>query len=275
MYTKDFVLSTRFRDLILVDSIYFQSTIFDTKLNLMNFYQQIAPYYHHIFKINANQVDFVKSKITDCNSSIIDIGCGIGTLSFELINYYKNVFGIDMDAEMIQSALNKSKKIPKPINFKQISMLNLTDIVPNNSVDGIICFGNTLVHLDSLEEIAHFLKQSKKVLKLNGKLLAQIVNYDRILSKNITQLPFIDNNEIQFERNYKYLKEENRIEFNTCLIVKSTQQKIENSIKLLPVLKQELALLFNNAGFNNLNFYGNFSQDPHSIDSPALIVEAW
>ena len=52
----------------------------------MSFYQQIAPYYHHIFKINVNQVDFIKLKIPGSDCNLLDIGCGIGTLSFELIN---------------------------------------------------------------------------------------------------------------------------------------------------------------------------------------------
>ncbi len=241
----------------------------------MGFYQQIASYYHHIFKINVNQVDFIKLKIPESNCNVLDIGCGIGTLSFELANYYKNVQGIDMDAEMIRAASLKNEDALKPIQFQQKSMLELDGFIDKNSVEGIICFGNTLVHLNSLNEIADFLQQSKAVLKSNGKLLLQIVNYDKILEKNIQQLPLIENDEILFERNYHYRKSENKIDFNTRLTVKATQQIIENSIELLPLLKEELALLLNKAGFNNCNFYGNFNQESHTIDSPALIVESW
>ena len=242
---------------------------------MMSFYQQIAPYYHHIFKINANQVDFSKLKIPESDCKVLDIGCGIGTLSFELTNYYKHVLGIDMDAEMVRAASKKKKDKSNSIQFKQISMLKLDTLIDNNSVDGIICFGNTLVHLNSLDEIADFLQQSKAVLKSNGKLLLQIVNYDKILARNIKKLPLIENDEIIFERNYCYRKSENKIDFNTRLTVKSTQQTIENSIELLPLLKKDLTLLLNNAGFNNCNYYGNFNQEPHSIDSPAIIIEAW
>ena len=113
------------------------------------------------------------------------------------------------------------------------------------------------------------------MLKPSGKLLLQLVNYDKILAKNLKQLPLIDNDDIIFERNYCYHKSVNKIDFNTRLTVKSTQQIIENSIELLPLLKKELSLFLNKAGFNNCNFYGNFNQEPHSIDSPALIIEAW
>ncbi|SFS33775.1 class I SAM-dependent methyltransferase [Lutibacter maritimus] len=241
----------------------------------MSFYQQIAPFYHHIFKINVNQVDFIKLKIPEHNSTVLDIGCGIGTLSFELANYYKNVLGIDMDAEMIRAASKKKLDKSKSIQFQQVSMLDLEAFLDENSADGIICFGNTLVHLNSLDEIANFLKQSKGLLKTNGKLLLQIVNYDRIIEKNIKQLPLIENDEIIFERNYSYRKSVNKIDFNTRLTVKATQQIIENSIELLPLLKNELTLLLNNAGFNHCNYYGNFNMESFSIDSPALIIQAW
>lgn len=241
----------------------------------MSFYQQIAMYYHHIFKINIQQIDFIKSKIPENNAKLIDIGCGIGTLSFELIKYYNSVLGIDMDAEMIKTALKENKEKLKPAHFQQNSMLELNSFIGKNTIDGIVCFGNTLVHLNSLDEIADFLKQSKRVLKKDGKLLLQIVNYDKILSQNIKQLPLIENDEIIFERNYHYQKSENKIEFNTRLKVKSTQQIIENSILLVPILKKELSVLLKNAGFINYNFYGNFNQKLYSIDSPALIVEAW
>ena len=241
----------------------------------MSFYQQIAPYYHHIFKINVNQVDFIKFIIPESDSKILDIGCGIGTLSFELTNYYKNILGIDMDAEMIRVASKNMVAASKSLHFQQLSMLKLDAFIDEKSLDSIICFGNTLVHLNSLNEIANFLQQSKAILKSNGKLLLQIVNYNRIIEKNIKQLPLIENDEIIFERNYFYRKTENKIDFNTRLTVKSTQQIIENSIELLPLLKEELALLLNKAGFKNCNYYGNFNKETYAIDSPALIVEAW
>ncbi|MDX1365396.1 class I SAM-dependent methyltransferase [Arenibacter latericius] len=240
----------------------------------MSFYQQIAPYYHHIFKINDKQIDFVKSTLPTSDSKLLDIGCGIGTLSLALSNYYQNVVGIDMDAEMIRVAKTKAKDALNSVQFHELSMLKLDHFLAKHSIDGIICFGNTLVHLNSLSEINNFLQQSKAVLKPNGKLLLQIVNYDKILVKNIRQLPTIENDEIIFERNYNYHSSGNKIDFNTRLTIKSTQQIIENSIPLLPLLKEQLASLLNKAGFRNCSFYGNFNMEAHSIDSPALIIAA-
>lgn len=241
----------------------------------MNFYQSIAPYYHHIFKINQDQVHFVQQKIIDKSSYLLDVGCGIGTLSFELSHYYTQITGIDLDAEMIQYALNQQDRKLNSLQFHQLSMLELNQKFDKNSFDGIICFGNTLVHLNSLDQVMDFLKQAKSILKLDGKLLIQLVNYDRILSKQIKELPLIENDEILFERKYHYNTETNSIDFNTLLTVKSTHQQIKNSVVLLPILKSALEQLLKKAGFQNSNFFGNFKGEMYDLDSPALIVEAW
>ena len=241
----------------------------------MSFYQQIAPYYHHIFKINQDQVHFVQQKIIDESAHLLDVGCGIGTLSFELSHYYSQITGIDLDTEMIHYALNRQDNKLNTLQFHQLSMLELNQKFDKNSFDGIICFGNTLVHLNSLEQVMDFLKQSKSVLKSEGKLLIQLVNYDRILSKEIKELPLIENDEILFERKYRYHAKTNRIDFNTLLTVKSTHQQIKNGVVLLPILKSELEQLLKKAGFQNCNFFGNFKGEMYDLDSPALIVEAW
>ena len=241
----------------------------------MSFYQQIAPYYHHIFKINQDQVHFVQQKIIDESAHLLDVGCGIGTLSFELSHYYSQITGIDLDTEMIHYALNRQDNKLNTLQFHQLSMLELNQKFDKNSFDGIICFGNTLVHLNSLEQVMDFLKQSKSVLKSERKLLIQLVNYDRILSKQIKELPLIENDEILFERKYRYHAKTNRIDFNTLLTVKSTHQQIKNGVVLLPILKSELEQLLKKAGFKNCNFFGNFKGEMYDLDSPALIVEAW
>lgn len=241
----------------------------------MSFYQQIAPYYHHIFKINQDQIKFVQQKINDKSSYLLDVGCGIGTLSFELSHYYTQITGIDIDAEMIHYALNKHDNTLNSLQFHQLSMLELNQKFDKNLFQGIICFGNTLVHLNSLNAVADFLNQSKSALKLDGKLLLQMVNYDRILSQQITELPLIENDEIKFERYYHYKADENLIDFKTVLTVKSTLQKIENKVILLPILKSELEELLIKAGFKNYNFFGNFNGEIYNNDSLALIVEAW
>lgn len=241
----------------------------------MSFYQQIAPYYHHIFKINQAQVNYITETISDKKALIVDMGCGIGTLSTELANYYNQVRGVDVDTAMIAAAKRKAG-MRDGVEFVQGSMLDLIKIFKPNSVDGLVCFGNTLVHLNSMDEVQQFFEQAKTVLKTDGKLLVQLVNYDRILTKNITSLPLIENEEIIFERYYKFNESSEKIDFNTKLTVKEGGKILENTVKLLPVLQHNIATLLTTCGFKNTHFYGNFTKEVFNPESsPALVFVAW
>ena len=54
------------------------------------------------------------------------------------------------------------------------------------------CFGNTLVHLQSIELMGKMLKGVFAVLKPGGHFLLQILNYDFILDEQVSELPLID-----------------------------------------------------------------------------------
>ena len=77
----------------------------------MSFYQQIAPYYHHIFKINVNQVNFIKSKIPESDSSILDIGCGPGVQTIELAKLSNGrIIALDNHQAFLDKLIKKAKE---------------------------------------------------------------------------------------------------------------------------------------------------------------------
>jgi len=143
-----------------------------------------------------------------------------------------------------------------------------------NAFDAVICFGNTLVHLEGPDQILDFLRQSRSVLKKNGKLLFQIINYDRIIDQHIKGLPTIENEKIKFVRNYYYQPDQNIIDFETILTIKESGDKIENTIQLYPLRKVESNELLSKAGFSKNLFYGNFKREALNENSIPLIVES-
>ncbi|MDW7690458.1 class I SAM-dependent methyltransferase [Flammeovirgaceae bacterium SG7u.111] len=239
----------------------------------MTFYQSIATYYHLIFSTGKPQVEFVKNtEIAGKTQSVLDIGCAIGGLSAQLCQHFGKVVGIDLDEGMIERA-KEENDLPN-LSFQELDMLKIEGICGAEAFDIVACFGNTLVHLDGTEEIADFFVQARKVLKVGGKLLFQIVNYDRILDQNITALPTLDKEEITFERNYEYLPETHKIKFATKFKVKATGEETSNAIDLYPLRKAEAEELLRKAGFTKINFYSNFQRKPYEENAMPLIVEA-
>ena len=237
------------------------------------FYSNISDVYDYIFPFNQLQVDFILSQTSSpADKNLLDIGCGTGNLSSKLGKYFNHVKAVDLDASMMEVAKKKHDK--GNLFFLNIDMLKIAEEFSTVKFDIIASFGNTLVHLDSAEEILTFFKEAKSLLNDSGKLFVQIINYDRVLSKHIKNLPTIDNKHIKFERYYKYLPDKHKVEFKTILTVKESSQIIHNSVNLYPLLKEEANRLLLKAGFNTISFYGSFTKEDYSINSVPLIFEA-
>ena len=237
----------------------------------MTFYQSIAPYYDLIFPLDTTQIDFVKRSIDVQSPKVLDVGCGTGGLSLALAGLGMDVIGIDYDSEMIEIARHKADPA-HPIKFERMDMREISGNFLPHAFDRVICFGNTLVHLDNSEEIGHFFRQVRSVLKSGGKFLLQILNYDYILRAKIKELPSIENRRIRFERFYEI--QNDRILFRTVLTVKSTNRVIANEVVLYPLRKTKLDVLLRNADFKEIQYYGDFIGSPFMDKSLPLVVRA-
>jgi len=236
----------------------------------MNFYQSIAPHYHQIFPFNPAHLKLVLNENPITNkAALLDIGCGIGSLSAEIANHFKDVKAIDLDEQMIQRAKTENQK--DNLEFLEMDMMKIGRQFPANSFQSVICFGNTLVHLTKESQTLDFFKQVKGVLKENGKFLFQIINYDRILDEKIDFLPTIENEKIQFIRTYSYESTSGLIHFETNLLVKNSGIEITNSVPLFPLRKNKLDELLKEAGFTSVEYYGNFKKDEWSEKSVPLV----
>jgi len=237
----------------------------------MNFYESIADYYHHIFPLNRKHIDFIK-KHTENNAKkqLLDIGCGTGHLSYELSSLFKLVDAVDLDTAMIKKA--KSNFSNKGLNFHELNMLHIQNKFGKSRFDTIISFGNTIVHLNSLNNIKEFFAQCRSILRYDGSFIFQIINYDRILDEGIKGLSDIDNDFIKFQRGYKINDQLDMIEFNTSLLIKENDKLIENSINLFPIRKKDVDSLLREVGFSKLDYFGSFMGAELMPDSIPLIV---
>ena len=235
------------------------------------FYESIAKVYDYIFPKNRKQLEFVESikKISN-EEKILDIGCATGNLTELLGEKTRNIVGIDLDKELLKEAKYKHPNL----NFENMNMLKINEKFEENSFDRVVSFGNTLVHLDSREEVEEFFQKVYKTLKFNGFFIVQIINYNRIIEKNIKNLPTIDNEKVKFVRDYEYDKSIGKVDFITELTIKEANLKIKNNIKLLALTKVEIQKFLGETGFRNIEFYGDFEGRELSDNSEALIFVA-
>ena len=235
------------------------------------FYESIAKVYDYIFPKNRKQLEFVESiKKISIEEKILDIGCATGNLTELLGEKTGNVVGIDLDKELLKEAKDKHPNL----NFENMNMLEVNEKFEENSFDRVVSFGNTLVHLDSREEVEEFFQKVYKTLKFNGFFIVQIINYNRVIEKNIKNLPTINNEKVKFVRDYEYDKSIGKVNFITELTIKEANLNIKNNIKLLALTKIEIQKFLGEIGFRNIEFYGDFEGRELSDNSEALIFVA-
>jgi len=238
----------------------------------MSFYQSIAKYYRDIFPLQPVQAHFVRESFKDpTKSALLDVGCGTGDLSRKLADSFGRVTGIDLDTAMLDFARESA---PENLEFFILDMLNIQKRFGEGTLNGVLCFGNTLVHLNTPESISAFIQQTRMVLGSSGKLLLQLINYDRILDQGIQALPTIETEQCSFVRNYQYDETSHMVNFESILTIKSRAESIRNRIPLYPLRQAELQSMLSEAGYSSISFYGNFKKDALEKDSIPLVVEA-
>lgn len=236
----------------------------------MAFYSSIHRVYDQIFPLNSKQIDFVLDEVK-IGSELLDIGCATGNLAIELAQKGMQVNAIDLDTEMI--SLAKEKLNSSVVQFRVGDMLSVESDYSHSKFDGVLCFGNTLVHLTEEKLIGYFFESTFAVLKVGGKFLFQLLNYEYIVREKINELPLIENEQIKFVRKYDYLAN-GLLSFNTELTIKENREIVNSKVELLPLSKNRIIELLTQKGFSQIEVFGSFAKNQLTNTSIPLVVKA-
>ena len=236
----------------------------------MAFYSEIVDAYDAIFPYNEKQLLFVESKVGElAGQTIMDIGCGTGSLSIAMARRSARVRGFDFDSEMLAKAEAKRPQA-LDLQFRQGDMRLVSNYFTPANFDAVLCLGNTLVHLNSLDEVEKTISGIAERLKPGGRFILQIVNYDRIIADHVDCLPTIKTDNYSFVRNYHHTGKD-KVDFET--ILKTPTATIKNSVPLLMITRDQIDKLLSKY-FSAVNYFGGFDGSVWSLNSFHLVVEA-
>jgi SAM-dependent methyltransferase len=242
---------------------------------MMEFYDAIAHAYDDIFPFSPAQKAFVLKHLDNpTDSSIIELGCAAGSLSIELAQSCAHVCGIDIDRKLLNIAEKKNALRDGRAQFREADMLEVRSYCDPDSLDAVVSFGNTIVHLPGTQQMLTLFCGIRDALKDSSPFLMQIIHYDRILDDHVESLPVIERDSIRFERFYRYLGDEHLIEFNTVLTDRHRCEVSRQSVKLYPLRKDELQHLLEKSGFTDISWYGGFDFSELTPESIPLVVSA-
>jgi 2-polyprenyl-3-methyl-5-hydroxy-6-metoxy-1,4-benzoquinol methylase len=236
-----------------------------------HFYTTISKYYSEIFPYQPAQLQFVKNRAGELTGiHVLDIGCATGELAFQLANSGTIVTGIDLNEDLLNRA--KSNKIHPNLHFQTGNMLELANDFKPSQFDVVLCFGNTLVHLQTPDLIQQLLKGVFTLLKPGGQFLLQILNYDYIIGEQVSELPTIETENIRFDRKYSFEENNPLIRFQTGLTLKKENKTISNETQLFAIKSTELIELLQNTGFIGIELFSNFKLETFGRSHLPLVV---
>jgi hypothetical protein len=160
------------------------------------------------------------------------------------------------------------------LEIVQSSFATLADRV-KGPFGAVFVMGNSLAHLLSQQELRSALRNFAAVLEPGGILFVQSLNYKRVLARHEEIQSTKETEGKRFVRSYGY--DDNGILFTIQTIAQHDGQTEDQAqtIRLRPLLQDELVTLLREVGFHDIEIFGSISLEQFdSASSKDLVVLA-
>ncbi len=212
----------------------------------------------------------------------VDAGCATGFHSILLAQLGVHVTAVDVSPKMLKEVERHAADLHVSIKRVESTFQKLR-LHLKSEFDALFSMGNSLAHVLDRDELNLSLKNFFAVLKPGGVLFLQNLNYHRIMMKRERVQSVKESGETTFVRFYDYKEDAARqtavglVLFNILTINRTNNgaQQTLNTIRLRPVLRDELVQLLEEAGFVSVNVYGGISLEDFQPEvSKDLVVLA-
>lgn len=119
----------------------------------------------------ADKIDTLFGQEIKKQGSLLDLGCGTGTLSFLLEEKGFDVIGIDKSEDMLAESFEKKSELASDVMFL---CQDLTELDLFGTAASAVCVLDTVNHIDSKEKVCEFFRRVSLFLEMNGLFLLDI-----------------------------------------------------------------------------------------------------
>jgi SAM-dependent methyltransferase len=233
-------------------------------LTVAEFYDALAPDYDSMTGFSKRLVHekpFFKLLIERYTiHSALDAGCGTGFHSFLLAQLGVRVTALDVSPAMIREVERHAKELNLTVitiqaGFTSLRTMNLPQF------DALFSMGNSVAHLLTDAELQTTFENFAAVLKSQGTLFIQNLNYDRILAQKDRVQSIKETGDKTFVRFYDY--RENLLSFNILTIdrARGDPHQSMRTVQLRPWLAEELVHKLHRSGFAEIKLFGGIAMD--------------
>ncbi|WP_172633862.1 class I SAM-dependent methyltransferase [Caldisericum exile] len=212
------------------------------------------------------QVDFVE-KFLKKGSYILDTGCGIGRHSIELAKRGYKSLGIDSNPLYVNIARETKNRLQ--LENVEFEVMDMREIPFENTFDAIINMWSSFGYFDDATN-ENIILLFYKALKKGGFLLIDIENRDYILKYFIRET-------FKEKEDGVFILE--RRKFDPITSVVSTHRYIlgpnirKDYLRHIRIYSlTEMINIFKRAGFNRLEYFGNYNFEKFHVDSERILI---
>lgn len=203
----------------------------------------------------------------------LDAGSGSGFHSIVLAQLGVDVTALDLSPEMVQLTEENARKYTAAVSVFR-GAFQETPAEWRASYDAVFVMGNSLAHFLSREELREALKHLCAVLRPGGVLIAQCLNYERILARKDHILNAREVNGVVITREYDYGSDGILFSIVTQEDGQLGKAEKRETVRLRPILQDELVQLLAELGASAESFGGIFLESFQPSASTDLVVIA-
>lgn len=222
-----------------------------------SFYDEIALDYDGMISFESaieKKKNLLKNFIDQNVKTAADIGCGTAVDSIALTLNGLNVSAFDPSEKMISVAKTNSIKMKAGVEFYNYPADSISKEF-DNKFDLVVSLGNTFANI-SEDKFTPSLKRCYDILKSDGQLLIQVLNYKNILEEKQRIVNIAESDNKIFIRFYDFNNEQIAFNILTFSRERISEYKL-SSTKIYPYQLENFQSALTNSGFTNFQFYGD------------------
>lgn len=207
----------------------------------------------------------------EAGASIVDAPCGFGRHAVRLAAWGFEVWGIDVDAALLEEARRRAAAVGVDATLDEGDLRSLP--VPDGWADAVLNLASSVGLFASESDNAAVFDEAFRVLRPGGRLLVETSHRDSVVRAGP---------ESEWSRRPDGTLVLQRREFDPVTgrvhqhftIVTPSGERLERDLRPRRYALTELAALLARSGFVDVEFHGGWHREPVSTDDRVVVVAA-
>ncbi|MDY5730668.1 MAG: class I SAM-dependent methyltransferase [Eubacteriales bacterium] len=190
--------------------------------------------------------------------NIMECGCGTGALTQYFAEQYQTQ-ALDISAEMLQIAYNKMREAGAKVAFSNQDMRKFATHKP---LDAVLATCDAVNYLTQAKDVEAFFTSANKALKAGGLLIFDVSSPYKLYTL-LPSMPWVRTDE-NISYIWQNFVEEQILYMQISLFIKENGHyiRMEEEQQQCCFSQKEYTVMLQNAGFDNIQFFGEQSKNP-------------